>query len=800
MAAILAASVLTAVPVAADARVRISVPPRPRDAAALERVKKRLDSRLPPPAPRAVASPRAAIFGGINFAGLRAVDNPAFAQDTPPDPTGAVGPDDYIELVNSAIAVYDRADLSAASATSNLQAFIADNFGDPGDTFVEDGGPGSPGEDIFDIQVQWDEQADRWLFAADDVSPDGDNHLVYGWSKTGDPGLTNWCMYRTPGSVAFDDYPKLGHNNTQLLIGVNRFSAFDGGAFVGAFVWNVPLPAGPVADCTTSIPTPDDDALPFGVFTPVPANITDAGGSATGYVVAADSPPDNRLQVYTVDAAGVLNTTPANITVSNYNVPPNVRQPGTTAVLDSQDGRLTQAVAHADPDNGSVEAIWTQHTVASGDNLRSQVRWYEINPAGSLIQSGSVADPSNFVFNGAVSPAADGTTAAVQYNVGGRFHPVELRAQTRVSGQPMRGEVLVGTSDAADADFSCSPGPCRWGDYAGASPDPSSGNDGVVWATGQLNGPIQPDQNPSWITRNFAVEDGGPDVTPPDTIIDVGGFLTSDNTPAFQFASTETGSTFQCSLDGGAFASCTPGSTLGPPLADGAHTLDVRAIDSSSNTDPTPAHTTFTIDSTPPDTLFDSGPPPSITVNFASFAFHSTEAGASLQCSFDGGGFAACASPFNATALPLGAHGLAVRSIDAAGNVDPTPAAYGFSIVPVTPPPPAKPSVSVKSQRLSRSGRVSVRVKCPPGRTSSCTGTLTLRASVPGKTRTVTLGKARFRISPGRTSTVRVKLRKSGRRLLARKKRLRVRATFRFSSPAMTTSRSFRLSAPRRRR
>jgi hypothetical protein len=802
VAALLAAAILSAVPAAANARVRISVPPRPRDAAALERIKSRLDSRLPPTAPRAVASPRAGIFSSISFAGLAAVQNPAFAQDTPPDPTGSIGQNDYVELVNSKIGVYRRSDLALVSS-NNLQAFIADNFVD--NTFVEDGGPGSPGEDVFDIQIQWDEQADRWLFAADDVSPSGANHLVFGWSKSDDAEniASGWCMYRTAGTTAFDDYPKLGHNNTQLLIGVNRFSDFEGGLFQGAHVWSVALPAaGTITNCSPA-PTPVDHSLGTSVFTPVPANVTDAAGSATGYVVAADSAPDNQLRLFTVDAAGSVSG-PALISVPSYSIPPNVRQPGTAAVLDSQDGRLTQAVAHADPARAGVEAIWTQHTVASADGQRSQLRWYELDPGSTTpLQVGSVADASNFVFNGAVSPASNGTTAAVQYNVGGRFHLVDLRGQTRVSTDgdgTLRDEVSVAPSSAVDADFTCVGGPCRWGDYAGASPDPKIGNEGVVWATGQLNGSIQPDQNPSWITQNFALEDDGPDATAPDTTIDVGGFLTSDTTPAFQFASSETGSIFECSLDGGSFSACTPGATFGPALADGTHTLDVRATDPGGNTDASPAHTTFTIDSTPPDTAFDFGPKATITVNAASFGFHSSEPGSTFQCSFDGGSFTACASPFNATALPLGSHALSVRAIDPVGNVDPTPAAYGFAVVPVTPPPPASPSVSVKSQRLARNGRVSLRVRCPAGRTSSCVGTVTLQASVSGKARTVRLGRARFRISSGTTSTVRIKLGKSARKLLARKTRLRVKATFRFTSPAKTMSKSFSLLAPRRRR
>jgi hypothetical protein len=56
------------------------------------------------------------------------------------------------------------------------------------------------------------------------------------------------------------------------------------------------------------------------------------------------------------------------------------------------------------------------------------------------------------------------------------------------------------------------------------------------------------------------------------------------------FGSTEPGSTFACSLDGGAFAPCA--SPFGAKLRRGAHTLAVRATDSSGNVDQTPA--TFT--------------------------------------------------------------------------------------------------------------------------------------------------------------------------------------------------------------
>ncbi len=63
--------------------------------------------------------------------------------------------------------------------------------------------------------------------------------------------------------------------------------------------------------------------------------------------------------------------------------------------------------------------------------------------------------------------------------------------------------------------------------------------------------------------------------------------------PPFTLTSSDAGSSFQCSLDGGAFVACaTP---YDPGAAPGTHTLTVRAVDAQGNIDPTPATTTFTV-------------------------------------------------------------------------------------------------------------------------------------------------------------------------------------------------------------
>src|SRR5215212_117275 len=177
-----------------------------------------------------------------------------------------------------------------------------------------------------------------------------------------------------------------------------------------------------------------------------------------------------------------------------------------------------------------------------------------------------------------------------------------------------------------------------------------------------------------------------PDTTPPETTIDAKPNDPSNNaSPSFGFTSTEANSTFECSVDGGAYASCTSPKSLSSKLSDGSHTFAVKATDAAGNTDATPDSYTWTVDTVAPNTTIDAKPTNPSNNASPSFEFSSNEANSTFECSVDGGAYASCTSPKNLTGLSDGSHTFSVKATDAAGNTDATPANWSWTI-DATPP------------------------------------------------------------------------------------------------------------------
>lgn len=185
------------------------------------------------------------------------------------------------------------------------------------------------------------------------------------------------------------------------------------------------------------------------------------------------------------------------------------------------------------------------------------------------------------------------------------------------------------------------------------------------------------------------------DTTPPNTTIDSApSSPTASTSAAFTYSSSESGSTFECKLDSGAFASCPAAGTNYSSLGEGSHTVQVRATDGAGNTDPSPASHTWIIDLTAPDTTIVTAPPALTNSTDADFTYTSSESGSTFACKLDTGDYASCpAAGKSYSGLGEGSHTFSVKATDAAGNTDAEAATYTWTI-DLTPPAVSMPDLT----------------------------------------------------------------------------------------------------------
>jgi Concanavalin A-like lectin/glucanases superfamily len=170
--------------------------------------------------------------------------------------------------------------------------------------------------------------------------------------------------------------------------------------------------------------------------------------------------------------------------------------------------------------------------------------------------------------------------------------------------------------------------------------------------------------NPAGVAADFAAV---ADVTPPGVRVTAGPRAQSPRTDAkLAFTATKAGSTFACRLDTGPVGACGTSMTYSN-LAEGDHTVAILATDRYGIPGASPLTVSWRVDLTTPDTLLLAARPTLGATGEVSFV---SEAAAGFECQINGAAWAACTSPLSA---PAGAT-VGVRALDAAGNVDPTPA------------------------------------------------------------------------------------------------------------------------------
>jgi DNA-binding beta-propeller fold protein YncE len=281
----------------------------------------------------------------------------------------------------------------------------------------------------------------------------------------------------------------------------------------------------------------------------------------------------------------VANTTSPTIagTISQYNV-------GADGSLSA----MSTATVAAGFDPQKIVVSPDGDSAYATDSSLSQVLQYDISgTTGALSAKDPAAastGPGSFPFGITVSP--NGTSV---YNANAAVDTVAQFSADGTTGE--LSSKTPATAPAGDNPIGIAVSPDGQSVYVTNAEDQDI-SQYDVGADGTLTAKSPATVDAGLTPRGIAIR---PDTIGPTTTITAGPSGTVNQSGAsFGFTASESGSTFRCRLDGGAFASCSsPKSYSG--LADGSYTFQVRATDFSRNTGPA-ATRTWAIDTGPDDT------------------------------------------------------------------------------------------------------------------------------------------------------------------------------------------------------
>src|SRR5438105_10075767 len=352
---------------------------------------KPLSGRASPPAPNRILGRMPSPIQ--NFAGLSRTDSCTGGQcgaGIPPDTNGAVGPNNYIEGVNSAYGIYSKTGSLLASFTEN-------SLWSGNGSFCDGHGGGDP-------VVIYDPTADRWILTHLAYGPGASTGPFYqcvAVSRSGNPVSGGWYLYALQmdqGLVppnTLNDYPNFGIWTDCLDFSFNGFlmpaGAYNGTGYgslsrsdmyAGAsLTWALGFLPGQASDAFTMIPSnleaPGSAGLPP-AGTPdyfVSESIFNFAWNVRKFTAGANCGGGGTLGAATPVGQSSYSGGGGSIVPQ----PP----PATAAnTLDSLFDRMMQKVQYRRV--GSAESLWVVHTVGnSGANTGPQ--WGQIDVTGRTV-------------------------------------------------------------------------------------------------------------------------------------------------------------------------------------------------------------------------------------------------------------------------------------------------------------------------------------------------------------------------------------------------------------------------------
>src|SRR5437899_4249344 len=436
-------------------------------------------------APLAPMPGPATSFNGMNYN--------ANGAGHPPDTVGDVGPNHFVQAVNTSVGIYDKA-TGAALATFTFDGLWS-GAGTGTSCDTDHGG---------DPTVIYDSQHDRFIvadFSWADIQ-NGPYYECIAVSKTSNPVSGGWWRYAFRADDAahpwFPDYPKMGIWPDGLYMTTNMFDCLDSACNSAnykearAYALNID---DLVNGATLRSVVADTNSSRFSLL---PSNYRGTAPPAgRENLMVAESGTLYAWEVYKfhVDYAVPSNSTftgPVNVSQTSYI--------GAADPVPEPSGNYTDTLAdRAMMQNqyrniGGVESLWVNHTTGTpSGSTPTGIQWAQINVTGGTINTTPVQQQ---IFNNGPdglnrfmgSLAVDRVgNMAVGYTASSSTVAPDIRYAGRLSADPAntlpQTEVTMLPSVTRSVQFgSCGSSTCtRWGDYSAMSVDPV--DDCTFWYT-----------------------------------------------------------------------------------------------------------------------------------------------------------------------------------------------------------------------------------------------------------------------------------------------------------------------------
>ncbi len=424
----------------------------------------------------------------------------------PPDTQGDVGPNHYIQAVNTSIGIYSKTGTQLAAFTF--------------DTLFAGTGTSCDADNSGDPVVLYDNVSGRWMitdFAWTNIMS-GPYYECIAISKTADPVAGGWWFYGLRADDAthpwLNDYPKIGAWHDGFYMTSNMFdcltSSCSSASYKGVRIWALDR-ADLISGAPLSVQFVDLGSAFYSIL-PSNAKVAVPPAGTPNYLMSAQTSTTMNTWKFTVNWVTPANSTftgPVSTSIASWAFPSNVPQSGSASTLDTLGDRLMAQLQWTNV--GGNAALWATHSVSTSG--RAGIRWYEFrNLTGtpSVFQSGTYSPDATHRWMGSLAVDSQGNMAVVYSASSSSIFP-QIRYAGRLAGDAAgtlgQGEATLIAGTGSQTSFS------RWGDYAAMSIDP---NDGCTfWFTTEYYAAT----GTNWQTRvgsfTFPGCTGGPTPTPP---------------------------------------------------------------------------------------------------------------------------------------------------------------------------------------------------------------------------------------------------------------------------------------------